>query len=171
MTQGHDARAIANEFFDRAQRDGMRLTNMQLQQLPYIAHGWSLALRDEPIIKDIPQAWRYGPAYPVLRQALRRYGSGNVFEPICENDDDALAFLSKDGRGRVVKTELSPDEALLLDAVWQNYKGYSPAQIAALTARNGTPWCKAKEEYGVYSSIPDDIIREYYTGLLNEVDS
>lgn len=166
MTQGHDVRAIANEFFDRAQRDGMRLTNMQLQQLPYIAHGWSLALRNEPIIKDVPQAWRYGPAYPVLRQALRRYGSGNVFEPICENDDDALAFLSKDGRGRVVKTELSPDEALLLDAVWQNYKGYGPAQIAALTAQNGTPWEHVYKEGSALATITNERLKLYYGSLI-----
>ena len=61
---------IANEFIRRAAAEKRALTQMQLQKLVYIAHGWNLAINGEKLTHDDPQAWDYGPVYRDLWEAL-----------------------------------------------------------------------------------------------------
>ena len=72
---------IANQFIERAKRDGVVLTNMQLQKLVYIAHAWALAL-DQGLIYEPVEAWLWGPVIPSLFHNLGRYGAGEVTSPI-----------------------------------------------------------------------------------------
>ncbi len=100
---GHRVEAIANEFVKRARAEGRALTNMQLQKLPYIAHGWALALTSDELLSELPQAFPYGPVYRRLYDALKRYGAGKVTDFIYEGD--GAAAIDFDGeRGRVVTT-------------------------------------------------------------------
>ncbi len=48
----YDARIIANEFIEKAKESKTELTNMQLQKLVYIAHGWASALLNDELIYD-----------------------------------------------------------------------------------------------------------------------
>lgn len=48
--------AIANQFIPLALHDGRPLTNMHLQKLVFIAHGWNLAIRNLPLTEDDPEA-------------------------------------------------------------------------------------------------------------------
>src|SRR5262245_28802202 len=79
----HDPRAIANRVLEIRQEAGETTTVMQLIKLVYIADGWSLALRGKPLSKEDPQAWQYGPVYPTVYNAVRKYGSQPVISPIC----------------------------------------------------------------------------------------
>jgi uncharacterized phage-associated protein len=40
----HDALAVANWFFARAEAEGKTLDPMKLQKLIYFSHGWSVAI-------------------------------------------------------------------------------------------------------------------------------
>jgi uncharacterized phage-associated protein len=157
----HRVEAIANEFLKLARAQGASLTNMQLQKLPYIAHGWSLALIGEPLIADVPQAWQYGPVYPGLHRKLRRYGAGQVTDLIHENDDLPLP----DKTGPVITTTLSPPERELLAAVWAGYSKYDAFQLSALTHVPDSPWSITTEQDGPSAPIPNDRIKAHYQHL------
>jgi uncharacterized phage-associated protein len=59
---------------------GIAFTQMHLQELVYIAHGWCLTLTGEPLTGDRPEALKHGPEYRRLADALAEYGTA----PICD---------------------------------------------------------------------------------------
>ncbi|BAU37863.1 uncharacterized phage-associated protein-like protein [Acetobacter pasteurianus NBRC 101655] len=158
----HDASAIANEFLRRAQNSGVNLTNMQLQKLPYIAHGWSLATLGEPLIIQQPQTWPYGPVYQDLYENLKRYGAGPVDALIRENN--ACPF--EDERGDIVSAELNELERNVIDAVWDEYGSFTGGKLSRITHKPGTPWTITMQQNGPYSDISNDCIRKHYEHLL-----
>ena len=48
----HRPEAVANRFLELAGDEG--LTQLQIQKLVYIAHGWTLALYDQPLTRELP---------------------------------------------------------------------------------------------------------------------
>lgn len=158
----HDVSAIANEFLNRARQRGVSLTNMQLQKLPYIAHGWSLATLGEPLIIQQPQTWAYGPVYPGLYDNLKRYGAGPVDALIRENNTSPF----EDERGEVASVNLSELERDLIDAVWEEYGSFTGIKLSRITHQPGTPWTATMQQNGPYSDISNDCIRQHYEGLL-----
>lgn len=148
----HDAKAVANAFYTLANKDGKKLTNMQLQKLVYIAHGFNLAVQGEALFTDQVRAWEYGPVIPDLYNELKKYGAGEV----------TGRLLTKTPP---IKQE-SP-EMQVIRAVWNGYGQYSGIELSAMTHKEGTPWHKTYEQ-GRRNEIPNPIIKEYYQQLLNE---
>ena len=171
IVMAYDVRAIANEFLNRAKRDGYFLTNMHLQKLSYIAHGWGLALLNDRLIEDVPQAWKHGPVYPELYLALRRYGPGNVLEPIRERDADVRAFVSgnPESRGKILHAALTDEEKNLLEATWRNYRKYSAFQLSEMTHRPNTPWSEIYDQgLGCNAPIPNHVIQTHYREMIDD---
>jgi uncharacterized phage-associated protein len=147
-----DARVVANELLRIAKARGQSLTNMQLQKLVYIAHGYSLAILHRPLIKQSVEAWRYGPVIPDLYRALRRYGAGDV--------TDTVPIITFDS--------LSETERKLLSTVLDAYGRFSGAQLSTMTHKEDSPWRKVYRE-GLYNNeiIPNPSIAQHYLELLN----
>lgn len=162
MFKTHDVAAVANEFLRLAREEGRALTNMQLQKLPYIAQGWSLALRDRPLIEQTVEAWPYGPVYRKLYNALAQYGSGPVTDFIHENDSSR--DITIETRGHQIAGNLCDDELALIKAVWNNYRNYDDYQLSTLTHQLGTPWSMTREKGS--REIFNENIKEYYRNLL-----
>jgi uncharacterized phage-associated protein len=150
----YDARNVANEFLRQANEKSTTLTNMELQKLVYIAHGYSLALLDRPLVKQHVEAWRYGPVIPDLYHALRQYGSGNVRSLINLIPEEAL----------------SETDTKLVESVLSAYGQFSGPQLSTMTHREGTPWREVYEPDASFHSdiIPDRLIKAHYLELLNE---
>lgn len=160
----HSVASVANEFLSRARAEGLPLTHMQLQKLPYIAHGWGLAILKEPLISVTPRAWRYGPVYPSLYEALSRYRADPVDDFVRENDNDILANT----RGAPIREDFSSSEKKLIDMVWKKYKGKEGIELSALTHEPDTPWFKTWHEGGRNTPIQNEIISEHYNALLEK---
>lgn len=154
---GHSTE-IANEFIKRAQERGLALTQMQLQKLVYLAHGWTLAVLGGPLVTDRVQAWEYGPVYPALYRALKRYGSAPVSRLIVHGDFDRLKPFSQ----TPVQAGLTPQEHSLIDKVFDAYGGYPAFQLSALTHEPNSPWSKVTATNAV---IPDELIKDYFVRL------
>lgn len=149
----YDAATVANRFIELAEKDGRKLTPMQLVKLTYIAHGFSLGLFKRPLIAESIQAWKYGPVVPSLYRRLKKYGRDPVAEPI-----KSSMFRSHE--------TLSADDCDLVDQVYQKYGRFSGPQLSHLTHRPGTPWAETYEP-GIYGNDMDDaLIRIHYATLL-----
>jgi uncharacterized phage-associated protein len=148
----YSAEPVANAFLDLARRDGKFLTNMQLQKLVYIAHGYSLAKLRQPLFYNNIHAFEWGPVIPNLYKTLQKYRAGEVKDYILTNEPP----ISEDSQ-----------EMEIIREVWQDYGELSGFELSALTHRPGTPWSETwrTNQFGV---IPDELIAEYYRQDLYE---
>lgn len=156
--------AIANEFIRLAAAEGKGLTQMQLQKLVYIANGWNLAIRGEPLTADKPQAWAYGPVYHELHRALRSYGRSAVSREIRNND--FIPGVFEDAPDAAAVAVLGDDERAIIQRVYSDYGKFHAFQLSALTHRDGTPWTQIyRDGAGKFDEIPSEMIREHFVEL------
>lgn len=159
----HSPESVANEFLARAKSDRRKLSPMQLQKLVYIAHGWNLAVNDEPLVKEKAEAWQWGPVYPSLYDSLKRYGSGEVSGQIHKNNwasDEAV-------RGPVIVEFFTSDETAVINKVWEQYGDLEAFQLSALTHDKGTPWTECYDRTH-HKVIPDRAIRKHFLELATQ---
>ena len=141
---------VANAFLDLAKAENKDLTNMQVQKLVYIAHGYALALLDRPLTYHNVHAWQWGPVMPRLYKKLSKYGAGIVSEHIpCEEPS----------------VEKDSEEYSVIKGVWQAYGDFTGAKLSGITHQPHTPW-SVTWETAPYGIISEDVIREHYKGLV-----
>lgn len=159
--------AIANEFLRKPGALG-RLTQMQLQKLAYIAHGWSLAINGEPLVHDHVEAWDYGPVFPKLYQHAKFFGKRPVSREITPSDEDGISFFLSTERKKDAepyKAALSASEADIIDRVWRRFGSLSGFQLSQLTHTPDTPWYKTYFTKGKSAIIDNETIRAHYEHL------
>lgn len=147
----HDSRTVANRFLELAAAKGRTLTQMQLQKLVYIAHGWKLALAASPLIRDEVQAWQYGPVIPRLYSALRSFRDQPVRGPLASDGD-----------------HLDTVEDSLVEQIYDIYGHYSGPQLSRLTHAAGTPWERTYRPKSFGLVISNDKIQDHYKRLAQE---
>lgn len=161
MSSGHSVLAVANEFISRGDVAKNPPTQMQLQKLCYLAHGFCLALLGSPLTKEEIQAWNYGPVYPDLYDSLKKYGTSPVLDLIHRNNWAVMDSV----KGEVVQEDLEVRETRLVDKVWETYGSFDGFQLSALTHKEGTPWSKVYRPGRKHLVIPNELIKEYFVGL------
>ena len=119
------ALAIANEFIRLGIGEGRPIDPMKLQKLVYLAHGWHLAFRNQPLISDAIEAWQYGPVIPSLYTQFRRYGARVITTP-----GSALQEIPV----------LTDDVRALVQQVWKKYGGLSAIELSMFTHEAGFAW-------------------------------
>jgi uncharacterized phage-associated protein len=133
----HDARAVANYFLTKAIMDSRDLTPMQIINLVYFAHGWSLAVLDRPLLTDQVEVWKSGPIVRSVYDAFKRYGN----DPIT----DFARHRAREGAGAEVvpdrfEEDFTHNELSLMEQVWKTYGTLLGFQLANLANQPGTPW-------------------------------
>ena len=140
---------VADEMLKIAKAQGRKLTPLQLMKLVYIAHGWSLGLRNVDLFDDRIEAWKYGPVIPDLYRVTKHFGRSEIpFDKIT----DAPSGVSEE------------DSAFLSD-VFSKYGHMSGIQLSNLTHKSGTPWAQVYERDVFGIEIKDDLIKKHYTEL------
>lgn len=149
--------AIANAVLDEAKKQVKTLTIMQLLKLVYIAHGWSLALLNEPLVDEMPEAWQHGPVFPAIYREFRRFGS----RPITEKATGVF--------GQSYEANLAHEQRQIIAAVVKGYGSMHAFALSGITHRPDTPWSMVyKNGRGSSEEIPDSIIRSHYLKLADE---
>lgn len=157
--------AIANEFIGRSLDSGdVGLTQMQVQKLVYLAHGWNLGALDEPLIEDQVEAWKFGPVIRRLYSALSRYGNNPIERLIHWGEDTFLLASDDDG---IATADLAEWERAVVDSVWENYGHYPAFRLSALTHQPDTPWSKTYHD-GDKRVISNTLIKEHFQSLMSD---
>lgn len=150
----YSAITVANAFLRLAAEEGKKLTNMKLQKLVYIAHGWTLAILGRPLVREAVYAWQWGPVIRPLYEELKRYGAGVVTEavphPFYQHEE-----------------EIDSESMRIIRAVWKNYGKYPALQLSAITHKADTPWSETWKQ-GQYDEIPTRLIRDHYIKIRDE---
>lgn len=154
---------IANEFL-RLPGAAERLTQMHLQKLTYIAHGWNWAINNEPLIADDIEAWSFGPVVRDLYEHTKFFGSQPIGRLISPDDSQVARFFGKTGEAPPYRADLTERERQVIEQVWARYSGLNAIRLSELTHQPGTPWFQAFQR-GRNSRIDDDAIRAHYNAL------
>lgn len=142
----YSAKAVANAFIKVAKEEKLPLSNLVLQKLVFLAHGWYLGITKKPLTYDAAEAWRYGPVFPNLYKALVKYGADNVEDYIPAKDE-------------IDKSEIYN----FIKAVFNKYGQYTPGQLIEITHMKKSPWSQVwREGEGKNLQISNNIIMEYY---------
>jgi uncharacterized phage-associated protein len=153
----HDPRAIANKILELCDREGRPLTIMKLIKLAYLADGWSMALRGTPLASQDPQAWQYGPVYPPIYSAFKRFGASKITAP-------ATIF----GTDAPYCEEFTSEEEALIKQVIESYGKFHPFQLSEIMHRAGTPWDQTIKSQGQYAEIPASVMAEHFKALAKQ---
>ena len=138
-------KTVAEWFLHRAAADDKTLTQMKLQKLVYMAHGWKLGLFGQPLINEFVEAWQWGPVIRDLYADYVQYGASPI--------DVASA-----------PPRLDEQSGKLLEKVWDTYGRYTAAQLSDLTHRKGTPWSLTYQPKNKLV-IPNALIKSHYEQL------
>ena len=159
---------VANCFLDLAESTNKRLTQMQLQKLVYITHGWHLFIFDCGLTIDEPEAWNYGPLYTSLWMATRKYGSGHVTERV-KMDDSSIATqqtteCDTPDSQQTDSDSLSSRQNALIKRVFEVYGELGAFELSALTHQRKTPWYEVYVEQKLRREpIPQESIKRHFT--------
>jgi len=153
----YSANTIAYAFVQKGISEGKYMTQMKLQKMVYFAHGYHLAKYGEALVKEVFQAWKYGPVIPSIYQSYKLYGSDPIFntELIAKSVND---FLNP--------TELSESAKDAIDYTWQLTRKLSANQLSNWTHIDGSPWAKVYNPIEWSIPIDNNSIKEYFKGLL-----
>lgn len=162
--------AVANYFIDRAAAGGAQLTPMAVQKLVFFAHGWHLAVRGVPLVREPVQVWRWGPVFGSLYREFAEFGS----KPITRKARDFE--MTENGNVQVIEPQIEDATGWtqrFLDQVWNQYGRYTGVQLSNLTHEPGTPWRQIADQFpaGIPRgcTIPEPLIQQYFTSQMAPV--
>lgn len=164
----YDSRAVANYILELAKSDGNRpVSPMMLIKLVYLAHGWHLAIADEPLIDEYPEAWKYGPVIPSLYHQFKHFGSGPITQPAGRMCPDVDGPGSHRWVPYQLPSSVPAQTKEVMDAVWDEYKRFSAVQLSAMTHQPDTPWHKVFNAHPNRrgTDIPDEEIKAHFAAL------
>ncbi|OOQ60921.1 Panacea domain-containing protein [Mucilaginibacter pedocola] len=153
----YSAITIAAAFVQKGIDEGNPMTQMKLQKLVYFAHGYNLAKRNEPLINEEVQAWKFGPVIPAIYNDYKRYGR----EPISSFDqvESVYCFGFND-------SVLDKDAIEALDYTWKATAHLSASDLSAWTHKHGSPWAEVYNPKDMSIPIKKESIRQYFRNFL-----
>lgn len=158
----HSSASIANAFLNRAFRDKKHISPMKIQKLLYLAQGYSLAYRDQPMMDELFEVWRFGPVLPMLYQQCKHYSSDAITDFLHDYDYK----FTQCGRAPLPTDN---DVNKIVDFVWNNYWHVPATELSKWTHEEGGPWHDIMHANGGMllrnQDIPNDMLKAYFKKL------
>ena len=143
------------------------LTPLHVLKMTYMSHGYTWGIAEHRLISDKVEAWKYGPVYPTVYEALSHYGDNpaqslHYCGTLLSSEDKVKERIKHLG------SAFTPSEKEVIDSVVNMYKDWTGGQLIALMHRKGTPWRRhyIKDYTGIV--IPDEDTKNYYTQLVHD---
>lgn len=153
----YDAVEVAWKMLKVAKEQGIQLSNLQLQKLVYIAHGYMLGWRGVPLVKDPIEAWRYGPVISSIYHTFKEFGSDKI---PTDNIDKLDSIMVEDEYA--IKC---------IEGVLRLYGNDAPENLVAATHQPNTPWHEQWEgkrgKHRMFSAMDNDSIKRHYMKVIN----
>lgn len=147
---------VAWKMLQIASSKGIFLSNLQLQKLVYIAHGYLLGWKLTPLIQENVEAWTYGPVIASIYHEFKDYGDRKI---ILSNDSELATELDGD-----------VDACKVINGVLDLYGRLDAMHLVNLTHQENTPWDEAWNKQGGrrYYSYPIDneLIKNHYRKVI-----
>ena len=139
---------LAKYIIAYANKNMYAINMTKLQKLLYIVYGTSLAIYNERIIDEHPQAWPYGPVFPTTRNKLLK----EVFEEITFDDADVVRIKDDTRTKQIVA------------AVFRAFGRYNAGTLSAWSHQPNSPWERTtlKDGFKWGDRIDDESIRVYF---------
>lgn len=156
------SREVAGMLVRLAASTEMPLSNMKIHKVMYFAHGHSLSLRGEPLIREPARAHRFGALYQKVYDALVIFGSEDLIGLRRHGPRKALRCLDY----VPARCEAAPSDWELVQAVWNNYGPLSDLRVHELFHVAGTPWEEIRTRFPDRDDIviPDELTTAYFQG-------
>lgn len=161
----HDPRAIANSIIAIGKERGLFFTNLQLQKLVYIAHGYYLRATGGALSSEPFEAWDFGPVSRSLYSALKGTGDEKVLQEI--QGFDPLKRCPA-----VIREVDEPRATSAIRKAVDIYGQWSAFDLVELTHSFGSPWSRtmkdAQDHANLGMRISDQLILDHFEGY--EID-
>lgn len=123
-------------------------SEIQIQKLTYYAYAWNLALYNEKLFEEKPQAWIHGPVFRTLYDAMRYSDFYNT---------------------NTLNMQIENKTLRILDMIYNLYGKYSGNELEQMT-HSESPWKKARTGLDAnmrsMRELDDEEIKRYYKALL-----
>ena len=143
--QKYKGLSIADYFVKKCIEQNIPVTNMSILNMIYFAHGFSYAIRHEPLIKDSFLAWQWGPVEKNTYDCFKKYRAGSITSISGETND------------KLVKIERDKELCDFLDRFIPLAK-VNPFVLNKRTHIENGPW----DVTTVYQYIDEKVIQVYF---------
>jgi uncharacterized phage-associated protein len=139
MPAPYSPRSVANALLQRAFNARNPITQLKLQKLVYLCHGFYLAFKDVPLINEPFEAWDFGPVCRSIYQEFREFGRRPISRLAMEFDWD--------DEGELPAPEPDDEDALqVINYVYDAYSKWSAYQLSELSHKDGWAWKRTRDE-------------------------
>lgn len=165
MGAPYSPKAIANAILQRAFNQKKVVTQLKLQKLVFLAHGYHLAATDGvPLINEPFEAWDYGPVCRTLYQEFRDCGAAPITRLATDIDWDVDEFAP------VPAPTDDPDVDRVIEFVVASYGDHSPYVLSDMSHRPGWAWDRTRKDDKFHlknKDIDNDSIRADFAPYVN----
>jgi uncharacterized phage-associated protein len=162
----YEARKICNFILTDFDIQKYDLSNLRLNKLLFLIHGWSLVRFDDGLVKNHFEAWRLGPVIRVVYNTFK----GFEYKPI------TLLASHLDYAYGTVRTipyeDISDKHRNFIVNIVNFYAPRTTNELVALLHQPGGPWDVTVRSFEagsrINARIPEDLIRAHFQNLAGD---